>query len=447
MKINRHIHQTLQLKNRAITLLVLIVLTATAWLSQHYHIQIDLSRNGDNTLSPATVKLLAKIPDPVTIKVFISDPGLKQHIKQLLARYQRIKSSLTVEYIDPKQAVEQVRKYNIGSQGAVVVEYNDRTEKITFIDESSLTNTILQLASQQQRWLTFVSGHGERDVDGQANFDLGLFGKALEQRKIKARSLNLAQTNAIPENSSLLVLAGPSLALLQGELEMIAEYIKDGGNLLLLTDPGNHFLAAIEQQIGIQKLPGVLVDNNSDLYGIDDPRFIISSQYSQHPVTQGFKNMTVFPITAAFQPDNETEFQTQALLHTTNQSWTETGSMTGRIRFDADTEEREGPLNFAYALTRELINGKQQRIIVIGDGDFLSNAYLDNVGNLSFGLRMINWLTENDRFIDIPVKVSHGKTLQLTTTSMALIGFGFLLILPAAFLLTGLIIWHRRKSR
>ncbi len=447
MKINRHIHQSLRLKSFLQTVMIVIALIITAWLSRQYYSQIDLSANAENTLSEVSVKVLKKLPDPVIIKVFVSEAPLKRQISQLLARYQSVKNNITLEFFDPKQALEQARKYNIGSLGAVIVEYQGHNEKITYIDEPRLTNALLQLADTQQRWVTFLSGHGERSPVGKANFDLSLFAAELEKRHIKAQSLNLVAMNAIPDNSSLLILAGPAVALLPGEIKIISQYLHNGGNLLLLDDPDNTYLTPIENQLGIQKLPGILVDSSSGLYGIDDPSFILTHDYRSHPLTQGFKNIAVFPVTAALQSHSESEYLSEAFLESSEQSWTETGKISGTIRFDADGMEHEGPLDFAFALTRKLDNDKQQRIIVVGDGDFLSNAYLNNVGNRELGLRMINWLTENDQFIDVPAKITYGKTLAVSTLMMAIIGLGFLLVLPAVFFITGLIIWRKRKKR
>ncbi len=447
MKINRHIHQTLRLKSLLQTVLILMLLIMAAWLSRQYYRQIDLSANAGNTLSGASVKVLKKLPDPVIFKVFINEASLKRQISQLLARYQSIKKNITVEFIDPKSALKQAQKYNIGAMGAVVVEYHSRHQQITYVDETSLSNALLQLAGAQERWATFLTGHGERSPVGKANFDLGLFGKELEKRHIKAQPLNLAEIASIPDNSSLLVLAGPAVTLLPGEIKIISQYIHNGGNLLLLSDPDNPYLIDIENQLGIHKLPGTLVDSSSGLYGIDNPGFILTHDYKRHPVTRGFRNIAVFPFTAALQKDDESAYHNEALLSSSERSWTESGDIAGTIRFDADSVEHEGPLDFAFALTRELSHGKQQRIIVVGDGDFLSNAYINNVGNLELGLRMINWLTENDQFIDIPAKITYGKTLSLSTTTIAIIGLGFLLVLPILFFMTGFIIWRQRKRR
>ena len=90
---------------------------------------------------------------------------------------------------------------------------------------------------------------------------------------------------------------------------------------------------------------------------------------------------------------------------------------------------------------------KEQRIVVIGDGDFLANAYLGNGGNLNLGLNIINWLSGNDQLINIPAKTATDTTLALSNIAMVLIFIGFLLLLPFSLFTIGAIIWYKRRGR
>lgn len=455
MKISPHKHQQIRLKNGLLTLALLCLIGTLSWLSIRYSVETDITANSGNSLSQASKKLLDSLPDKIQLTAYIKkDPAIRSQIAQLVDRYKRHKAELTLTFIDPDSDLKKTRELNIGATGAVIVEYQGRSEKLNFIDESSLTNALLQLANADERWVTFLTGHGERAADGIANFDLGHFGKELDRRKIKAQSINLATMPDIPGNSVLLVISAPAVPLLAGEIELIKRYIQQGGNLLLLTDPDNRHLAPLQQLLGIRQLPGTLVDNRSRLYGINDPSFVLGSDYIAHPITQGFQTITVYPVTAALEISEETDFRPMPLLKSASQSWTETGPIAGKILFDADGDEKQGPLAFAYALTRPSTSSGQdqnklaeQRIVVIGDGDFLSNAYIGNVGNLDMGLRMINWLIHDDRFIDIPAKIATDKTLQLSQIAIAIIGFGFLVVIPLLLIGTGFYIWRKRKQR
>jgi ABC-type uncharacterized transport system involved in gliding motility auxiliary subunit len=437
-----------RLKNTLITLALIGLLGGLAALTQHFTRQIDITSNASNTLSDASQKVLATLPDKVDITAYIKkDTSIRLQIEQLIARYQDHKSNIKLTFVDPASIPEKTRELNIGSEGGILIEYQGRLERLVFIDEAALTNALLQLATANERWVSFLSGHGERSPDGIANFDFGSFGKALDQHKIKAQSLNLATIQAIPDNSSLLVIAAPAVPLMAGELTLIKQYIDKGGNLLLLTDPNNVNLNPLLDYLGIRVLAGTLVDGKSKLYGIDDPSFVLASEYTKHPITKGFKTITVYPVTAALEVEATTPFKAEALLSTAKQSWTETGEISGKIRFDAGGVEKAGPLNFAYALTRPLNKDTEQRIVVVGDGDFLSNTYIGNVGNLDMGLRMVNWLIHDDKFIDIPAKTTPDSSLQLSPTAIAVLSFGFLIILPVLLLVTGFFVWRRRNRR
>ena len=139
---------------------------------------------------------------------------------------------------------------------------------------------------------------------------------------------------------------------------------------------------------------------------------------------------------------------------TSEHSWAETGPLPGTIAFDASKGDRRGPLSMGWALVREVDAAEavleepvEQRVLVIGDGDFLSNTYLGNGGNLDLGLRMVNWLVQDDSLISIRATTAPDTALSLSPTASLLIGLGLLLVLPLLLLGCGLLIWLRRRRQ
>ncbi|MSP27003.1 MAG: ABC transporter [Methylococcales bacterium] len=436
-----------RLKNTLLTWAFIALIAGLAALTQRVSEQIDITSNASNTLSEASQKVLANLSDKVQITAYLKkDAAIRRQSEQLVARYSEYKADVSLTFIDPASIPEKTRELSIGSEGGILIDYQGRIERLIFMDEASLTNALLQLANANERWVSFLTGHGERAAKGIANCDFGSFGKALDQHKIKAQPLNLATVQAIPDHSKLLVISAPAVPLMAGELTLIKQYIDNGGNLLLLTDPNNTHLNPVLDWLGIRVLAGVLVDGQSKLYGIDDPSFVLASEYTKHPITKGFQTITVYPVTAALDSALTSPFKAEALLSSAKQSWTETEVVSGKIRFDAGSVERSGPLNFAYALTRPIKN-TEQRIVVVGDGDFLSNTYIGNVGNLDMGLRLVNWLIHDDKFIDIPSTTTPDGNLQLSPTAIAVLSFGFLIIVPVLLLVTGFFVWRRRNRR
>ena len=90
---------------------------------------------------------------------------------------------------------------------------------------------------------------------------------------------------------------------------------------------------------------------------------------------------------------------------------------------------------------------KKQRVIVIGDGDFLSNTYFANNGNGELGSRMINWLNNDDDFILIPSKTIVDAQLKTPFIILGVLGAGFLFLVPLIFIAIGIMIQIRRKKQ
>ena len=162
--------------------------------------------------------------------------------------------------------------------------------------------------------------------------------------------------------------------------------------------------------------------------------------------------MTVFPEAVALEVNDTGNRDSLPLLLTLERSWTELGKLEGDISFDPGTDERAGPLNIGVVLMRTKTTGgeqdaSEQRVIVIGDGDFLSNTYLGNAGNMDLGLNVTHWLSHDETLIDINIRSAPDTSLVLGNISRAVIGLGFLFGLPALLLISGIVIWLRRRRR
>ena len=138
---------------------------------------------------------------------------------------------------------------------------------------------------------------------------------------------------------------------------------------------------------------------------------------------------------------------------TGNQAWLETSGLNEGSSFDASTDLK-GPVTLGIALSRitqtgvsSRPTGGEQRVVVIGDGDFLSNTYIGNGGNMDLGLHIANWLSHDDQLLNIPVKPAGDVNFQLSKTMQMLIAFGFLIAIPLALAASGFGIWWQRRKR
>ena len=91
---------------------------------------------------------------------------------------------------------------------------------------------------------------------------------------------------------------------------------------------------------------------------------------------------------------------------------------------------------------------REQRLVVVGDGDFLSNAHIDRQGNRALGLALLRWLSEDEDLPELPPLPTIAEPLELDETHRTLIGLGALVLLPGLFLIGGLgMRWYRWRGR
>ncbi len=457
MQVTRSSRRQLQLQNLMFVAGLLIFVGLLAWLSTRYSFDADWSSSGRNTLSIDSRQLLDEMPDPIHVTAFATENALvREHIGDLIGRYQRYKANVELTFVNPDAEPDRIRELGITLDGELLLAYQGRSEKVQSLSEQTLTNSLLRIARQKQRRVSFLSGHGERDPLGQANHDLGKFGQLLEQKGIVLDTLKLAETADIPADTNLLVIADPRVVLLPGEIQLVHRYLQAGGNLLWLVEPGAIAgLDPIAEALGIEFLPGTIVDATTQLFGIDNPAFALIPDYPMHPITREMTSLTLYPQASALDVSAPQEWQAEPLLTTLDRAWTEIGPISGTIRFDEDSDERMGPLDIGFVFSR--MNNKkdsgdgessaEQRVIVIGDSDFLSNAYLGNGGNVELGLNLFNWLNHDDQFITVTARTASDVNLELGKTAQIIIGFGFLFGMPLLLLGSGVAIWWRRRNR
>ncbi|MEW8507622.1 MAG: GldG family protein [Candidatus Thiodiazotropha sp.] len=430
-------------------LLMVIIVVLVAWLSNRFDLQWDWTQRGGNSLNPISIEILQRIPEQLTVTAYVGETAkLRDRIKRFVARYQNHKPNLELIFIDPLRRPDETRRQGISLSGEILLSYEKREERIQKVDEEQFTNAILRLSRENTHWIAGLTGHGERDLSGRANHDLGEFGKSLKQQGYQIAGLDLATTHAPPDNTALLLIATPLRPLLSGEVERLSAYIGRGGNLLLMSDPDNWIMGDLMQRLfSIEQLPGTVVDASVKALGIDNPAIAVVPEYTDHDATKGFNLLTLFPQAAALSAADERGWQITPLLRTLENSWNETGPLSGEIAHDPLADEVAGPLTIGIALSRQL-DGKEQRIVVIGDGDFLANSYLNNAGNLDLGLFLCRWLVGDDQMVGIPAPQAGDRELHLSKLAIGTIGLGSLILLPLLLLSTGaLVAWRRNRAQ
>lgn len=434
------------LKRILILLLVLAAAGALFQLASRYPAQWDVTQNALNSLEPGSVEALSMLNGPVKITVYATEQDaqlgdMRKFIREFVALYQRYKPDISLAFVDPVKDAEAMRKASIKGNGEMIIEFAGRSEHLTTLNEQTLSGALLRLAHNKDQLLMYLTGHGERKLDGVANHDLGEFGARLKQLGYRTSSLNLTVAQDVPANTSMLVITHPQIKMMPGEVKKLLRYVENGGNLLWLVDAEPlRGLEPLAEKLSLNILPGIVIDPAAQ--NMNAPlNWTLGAGYPPHTVTRNFDLITVFPDARALSIDESDDWETHTLVEGAGQGWVSDHGIAKRMDKNRDIP---GPANLAVTLQRT-VNDREQRIIVVGSGAFLANVYSGNGGNLDFGINMVNWLADEERLITVQPHAAKDGQIALSKNQLSVLSVSFLVLLPLLLVAMGALQWWRRK--
>lgn len=436
-------------RNLLFMLLLAIVTAALGYLAYHYPLQRDVTYTASNSLEAESVEILAQMNGPVTVTVYATEKDarlgdIRKIIRDFMALYQRYKPDMRLVFVDPGKEPEKARAAQIRFNGEMIIEYAGRSEHLTKINEQIVTSTLLRLAHTRDQTIMYLDGHGERKLDGIANFDLGsLFGAKLKQNGFHLDSLNLALAQDVPGNVSVLVITQPQLDLMPGEVDKLLRYVDRGGNLLWLIDAEPlHGLERLAEKLDLVLPPGIVIDPAAAEMNAPST-WALGTSYPPHAITRNFNLTTAFPSARQLLWNENSDWHHNILVETAARGWVSRKVPTGKPVFNKQSDT-PGPIAIAMALQRH-VNDRDQRIVVVGNGAFLSNSFAGNGGNVDLGVNMVNWLAGEEHLITQKLRPAKDSKLELSATELRLISIGFLLALPLLLAGVGGVIWWKRR--
>jgi len=458
---SNNLHLALRFQNILFTILFLALVGLIAWLGKTYHTEFDFTRGQQNSLHASTQKLLKKLNKPLELIAYIpNDAKVHLALKNRVDKYKKYKKDISLEIIDPALNPDRAKKDGIQFSGQLLIRLGDKSEIVSSVDEQTVINVLQRLSRDKPRLAVFLEGHNERQPFDENSNGISKLVNVLETQGFNIQPHNLIRTQSIPSDATFIVIAAPQKAYLEAEVKIITDYIKQGGNLLWMHEPGEMFgLDNLEQQLGIVINEGTMLDANQalqDMLGIKHPAAIAIIDYGESELTKDLTAPTIFPFATAIVRDEESnkaeqneKWKYQPLLTTLPTSWLESGEIQGDVKFD-DEADKPGPLDIAMTLTRpNTTNEKapEQRIVVIGDSNFMLNNFIGQGSNLELATNIFNWLGADDELLSITRVSAPDTNLDMPNWALYSMAIFFLFVLPIGLVLIGMVRWLRRRKR
>ncbi len=457
MEENRKFRLQLLAQNWFFVIVFIMLVVLLGYLSSEYRVAKDITQANRNILTKGSVDVLDQMEGPVNITVYAtsdnasSGDNFRKSMMHFVARYQREKKDVNLNFVNPSKEPRLAQEAGVKSDGEVVVEFNKRSEHILPpITEQDMTNLFVRLSRTNTKPIMYLDGHGERVLIGQRNHDLGEFGKQLEAKGFKFANPDLTIAQQVPRNGAMLVIASPQVDVSTVELKKIIDYVNHGGNLLWLLDDENYRgLKPLADFLGISTSKGVVVDKLAAQYGADS-RVAFASVYGEHEITKNFMLRTLFPQAHEVRAKGtyENGWEVKDLVEVAPNGWlSEQAREKGSdIQFNPQNDKL-GPINIGVAMQRTF-EKKGQRVVVMGNANFLSNTFITNGGNLDFGINIVNWLVGDDSLITIQPMPLKDMNVNIPENSFAawVVFHAFQFIFPLLMMVTGFYLWWKRKK-
>ncbi len=223
--------------------------------------RLDTTPDKLYSLSDQTRKIVGGLKNPIQAYVF-ADRASEQ-VTDLLKEYQSATDKLRWQVLDPDRNLDKAQKYGVRSYNTIVLESGERFELVEAADEAKLTSAILKLTQSRTRKVYFVEGHGEKSIADAQERGYTILAEALKKDGYEVVGVNLVQKQGVPEDCTVLVVAGAQKEPFPQELDWIRDYARKGGALLVLIDPMAATLEPLLAEWGIQPRNDLVLDTSN----------------------------------------------------------------------------------------------------------------------------------------------------------------------------------------
>ncbi|HWV70640.1 MAG TPA: Gldg family protein [Pseudosphingobacterium sp.] len=329
--------------------------------------------------------------------------------------------------------------------------------------ETEISAALKRLLLAKMPKILFVTGNLERNINKigdreyRALANLKNFRNSLINQGFDVDTISL-DAESIPGDISALVLADPKTELNEVAKSKLQQFIDKGGNLLISGEPGKQaLLNPLLGQFGVQLMAGAIVQESKDLQPDLATPYLTGTASNMFPPLEHVHHDSVvvsMPMAAALAIEKSKEYVVKPLLVTDpRKSWLKKDKFltdSAKVKFEPERGDLQKSFPLAVSATRK-IEGKEQRIVIVGDADFMSNIELNRfnmrTANFAFNTGIFSWLSYGEFPISSFRPEAKDTLLLIKRDQINYFRITFLWIFPGILLVLGTIILIRRKRK
>jgi len=379
------------------------------------------------------------------------------------------------------------------------LKYKDRTTFLRVYDDQMIWPNETEVAAAFKRLMmaklpkvAFLTGNMERNIFKRGDRE---YANLTTAKPVRYSLINQGfdvdtitlETQDVPADVSILVIADPKQDFSEATRTRLKQYIANGGNLFIACEPSkNSPLLPLLKELGVQLMPGQVIQEDKDyapsqvrpdltpfgaglskylekvskdtletqvaMYGVAGLTWSLDGPFKVEPLLTSNAKLTwnrtrdldpelMTSAVAGNMPDNVTIGTTVAAVAAAGG----TPRFSGTISFAPEEGDVKGPITTAISLTRK-VGGKEQRVVVTGDADFMRNLSASQT-NFLLSTALFSWLSYGEFPIDSYRRASNDTRLTVTSNQVGVEKITLLWVLPAILVAFAAILLIRRKRK
>lgn len=424
----------------------------------------DISAGKLYSVTSNTKSVVNALTDDVTIYWIVQADEEDDIIENLLDKYASLSSHITVEKKNPDVYPTFTAQYTDATvpNNSLIVECGDKSRYIDYSDiyltdvdyatysvaysfdgEGAITSAIDYVTRDELPTVYVLTGHGEAELPS-------AFTEQLEKENMTYTEFSLLNEDGIPDDASCVLIYAPESDISADEAKILAEYVKDGGKLMLMAGPTEsgtlENIYSLAEDYGVEAADGIVVEGDRAHYAFSAP-YILLPDIESADITQPLIDShyyVIVPVAQGLTVGESEDATVTTLLRTSDSAFSKLAG------YSLDTYEKEdGDIDGAFALAVDIsVTGGGEMVFFTSSGmlDELYNAYSSGA-NLDLTMNALSTLVGESDAVAIRTKSLSYNYLTISDSSASVLKALMLGVFPLGFAAVGIAVISERRRR
>lgn len=353
-----------------------------------------------------------------------------------------------------------IRVLETGDGEREIMRMFDDHQKMPTEAEMSVVFNRLTVDAPQ---VAFATGYGMRDISNYGARGYSLFGynkwfrHSLYSMGFDVKTIDLDEDSF--EGIEILVVTDINEPLSEKALQNLYSYIDKGGNMFILSNYGRgKYMNELLAYLGVSFEEGYVVQENEYVSPVVVTAAFTEEGVEKFPIYRQTANWgygVAMPTVLAIDHTGVTDFEVTPVLKSNSNSWIEYEThdfVDGVFECNPEAGEKRAEYTTLIAMERQM-GEREQKIIVAGDADFISNEELTterpgiSASNYAIVEGAFRWFSDDKYPVVIERPRAKDSRISLPPGSGRWVQAGFIGLLPISLLTFALVLIVRRQRK